>query len=130
MLGWVADDGRRRGDGAAVVVAHSTSPFATAHLDDPAGAEPALVAALDAVVGAGRPAWTHVHRWAHARPAEAREAPFHPGAARVGLCGDGWGSPRSETACVSGTLLGEALAADLVGEKNPRTDESRSHTAS
>jgi renalase len=42
VLGWVADDGRRRGDGAPVLVAHSTSPFAAQH---PAAATEAMVRA-------------------------------------------------------------------------------------
>jgi predicted NAD/FAD-dependent oxidoreductase len=113
VLGWIADDGRRRGDGASVLVAHSTSPFAAQHLDDPDAARPAMVQALRGVLGLPAPAWTHLQRWSCARPADAREATFHLGAARVGLCGDGWGSPRVETAWVSGTRLGQALAAQL-----------------
>ncbi len=38
-LSWIADDGRRRGDGASVLVAHSTPDFARPHLDDPAAAQ-------------------------------------------------------------------------------------------
>ena len=34
-LSWVADDGRRRGDGAPVLVAHSTGELAAAHLETP-----------------------------------------------------------------------------------------------
>ena len=113
LLAWVADDGRRRGDDAPVLVAHSTSPFAARHLEDPSAAVPDLQAALDALLGCGEPAWSHVHRWSYARPAEPREQPFHLGDARVGLCGDGWGSPRLETAWLSGTALGEELAVRL-----------------
>lgn len=113
VLGWVADDGRRRGDGAPVLVAHSTSTLATQHLDDPDAATPALVQATTAVLGIGPPAWTTVHRWTFARPAEPREEAYHLGPARVGLCGDGWGAPKVETAYLSGRLLGERLAEDL-----------------
>jgi len=109
VLAWVADDGRRRGDGAPVLVAHSTSPFAVAHLQEPAAAEQPMTAALRALLELGPPVWTYVHRWSCARPAAAREEPFHLGPARVGLCGDGWGSPRVETAWVSGTRLAQAL---------------------
>ena len=35
VLDWVADDGRRRGDGAPVLVAHSTAAYAVRHLADP-----------------------------------------------------------------------------------------------
>ena len=114
VLGWVADDGRRRGDGAPVLVAHSTSPFAARHLDDPDAAAGPMTQAVRAVLCVdAAPAWTSVQRWSFARPAAPREAPFHLGPARVGLCGDGWGSPKVETAYLSGRLLGEQLAREL-----------------
>jgi len=113
VLGWIADDGRRRGDGAPVLVAHSTSPFAAQHLAEPDGAAPAMVAALRGVLQTEEPAWTRVQRWTFARPAGARDAPFFLGDSGIGLCGDGWGSPRVETAWVSGTRLGQALAERL-----------------
>jgi renalase len=113
VLGWVADDGRRRGDGAPVLVAHSTSPFAAPRLVEPEVAGPALVLALRALLEVGAPRWSRVQRWTYARPAASREASFHLGDAGVGLCGDGWGSPRVETAWVSGTRLGQALATRL-----------------
>ena len=56
------------------------------------------------------PAWTYLHRWSLARPAQPRDAPYHLGDALVGLCGDGWGPPRVETAWASGRALGAALA--------------------
>ena len=114
VLGWIADDGRRRGNGAPVLVSHSSSAFAAAHLDDPDRATPALVAATQRVLGLDQPpVWTYVQRWTFARPAEPRAEPFFLGPARVGLCGDGWGSPRVETAYLSGLQLGEHLAAEL-----------------
>lgn len=112
-LSWVADDGQRRGDGAPVLVAHSTAPAAAPHLDDPQGAVPDLRDALRRLLDLPEPAWTHVQRWSLARPAQPREQAFHLGPARIGLCGDGWGSPRFETAWVSGTALGRALVAEL-----------------
>ena len=119
VLGWIADDGRRRGDGAPVLVAHSTAAFAARHLDDPEAATDELVRATAAVLGVAQPpAWTTVHRWAFARPAEPREPSFHLGPARVGLCGDGWGSPKVETAYLSGRLLGEQLARDLAAGRS------------
>jgi hypothetical protein len=119
VLGWVADDGRRRGDGAPVLVAHSTSAFAAQHLHDPDAATDAVVRATAGVLGLERPpAWTSVQRWTFARPAGSRDAPFHLGPARVGLCGDGWGSPKVETAYLSGRLLGEQLVADLTGRRS------------
>jgi predicted NAD/FAD-dependent oxidoreductase len=35
IVSWIADDGRRRGDGAPVLVAHSTPDFAAGHLEHP-----------------------------------------------------------------------------------------------
>ena len=113
VLGWVADDGSRRGDGAPVLVAHSTSAFAAAHLDDTAAAAPAMLTALDRLLGTGPPTTAQVRRWTYARPAAPREAAFHWGAARVGLAGDGWGAPKVQTAWASGDALGRAVAAEL-----------------
>ena len=115
VLGWIADDGRRRRDGAPVLVGHSTSAFAAPRLADPEAATDALVDAVRVVLGVdAQPQWTRVQRWTYARPAEPRESAFHLGEARVGLCGDGWGSPRVETAWSSGDALGRALADQLV----------------
>jgi predicted NAD/FAD-dependent oxidoreductase len=114
VLAWVADDGRRRGDGAAVLVAHSSPSYAEHRLVDPASAVPDMVAELWDVLGVRvEPAWTFMQRWTFARPAVSREEPFHLGPARVGLCGDGWGAARAETAWVSGTRLGRELARRL-----------------
>ena len=139
VLEWVADDGSRRGDGAPVLVAHSTPSFAAQHLQDPAGAAPELVAALAPLLGRAevrpdtsphvrpdtspqvRPAAPapaaapapvqltvqRVQRWSFAKPADAREQPFHRG--RVSLCGDGWGASKVEAAWLSGTALGQDL---------------------
>jgi len=113
-LGWIADDGRRRGDGAPVLVGHSTSTFAENRLADPDAAADEMVTAVRAVLDVDTaPVWTRVQRWTFARPAEPRETTFHLGPARVGLCGDGWGSPRVETAWASGDSLGRALAEQL-----------------
>ncbi|HST63719.1 MAG TPA: FAD-dependent oxidoreductase [Mycobacteriales bacterium] len=113
-LAWVADDGRRRGDGAPVLVAHSTARFAAPNLDRPeTAAEPAL-AALRRVMEIDRPPeWTYLHRWSLARPADPHDEPYHLTDALVGLCGDGWGPPRVETAWCSGRALGRALAERL-----------------
>ena len=111
-LSWVADDGRRRGDGAPVLVAHSTPAFAAGRLQDPSAATADLVAALRPVLGVGEPAWTYVQRWTFAKPAGPREELFHL-ADGIGLCGDGWGASKVEAAWLSGTRLGEALVAGL-----------------
>lgn len=112
VLDFVADDGRRRGDGAPVLVAHSTSAFAANHLDDPEAARPALVAALARVLALeDAPVHTHVHRWTLAKPAAPpRDAEYLLSERLVGACGDGWG-PQSkvEGAWLSGTALGREL---------------------
>ena len=113
-LSWIADDGARRGDGAAVLVSHSTGPFAYDHLDDPEAAAGALLAATREVLGiSGEPAAWRVQRWTFARPADRRPEPFHLGPSRIGICGDGWGAAKVETAWVSGTALGQALLSQL-----------------
>ena len=110
VLAWVADDGARRGDGAPVLVAHSTPGFAATRLADPPAAGPALVAALCALLGLGQPTWSRVQRWTFAKPVGTREQTHWLGAARVGLCGDGWGAAKVEAAWLSGTALGQALS--------------------
>ncbi|MBC2933688.1 FAD-dependent oxidoreductase [Nocardioides sp. zg-1228] len=115
-VGWIADDGRRRGDDAPVLVAHSTPERAARHLDDPAAAAPAVVGAVRRLVGAAEPDDVHVHRWTFARPVGRRDDPFAlvEGARLVGVCGDGWGQrPRVEAAWLSGVRLGRALAERL-----------------
>jgi len=110
VLGFVADDGSRRGDGAPVLVAHSTPGFAAGRLASPAAAAPAMTAALAGVLGlTAEPVWSHVRRWSFARPAASRAEPFFLGASRVGLCGDAWGNSKVETAWASGDALGRAL---------------------
>jgi renalase len=113
-LTWVADDGRRRGDGAPVLVGHTTAAFAEPRLDRPeAAAQPAL-AALRRVLEIDRPPeWSYLQRWSLARPADPHDAPYQLGESMVGLCGDGWGQPRVETAWASGRLLGRALVERL-----------------
>jgi renalase len=119
----IADDGARRGDGAPVLVAHSSVPRAHRHLEAPEDAVPAVLAATRRVLDIdAEPAWTHVHRWTFAKPSGTHgDAPF--GLVRrdgrtVGICGDSWcpsGAPRVESAWLSGTRLGEQLATRLNG---------------
>ena len=59
------------------------------------------------------PEWTYLHRWSLARPVNPHDEPFHLGEAMIGLCGDGWGSPKVETAWTSGWALGRALVERL-----------------
>ncbi len=111
VLDWVADDGRRRGDDAPVLVAHSTPAFAATRLADPPAAGPALVEALTRLLDLPAPRTTHVQRWTHAKPVGEREAPCFLGDAGVGLCGDGWGASKVEAAYLSGLTLAERLLA-------------------
>lgn len=111
VLALIADDGERRGDGAPVLVAHSTPGFAAAHRKRPEQAGPPMVGALIEILELpNAPRWARVHRWDFARPAAERDVPFHLDD-DIGLAGDGWGRPRVETAWRSGHLLGRALAA-------------------
>jgi renalase len=115
-LGWIADDGRRRGDGAPVLVAHTTPALAARHLQDPAGVVPDTVGALRRLLDLGEPEDVHVHRWTYARPVGERTEPFAlvDGDRLVGVCGDGWGAtPKVETAWLSGVRLGRALVERL-----------------
>jgi predicted NAD/FAD-dependent oxidoreductase len=110
---FVAEDGRRRGDGAPVLVVQSHPEFAARHLDDPAAAAPELIAALRTALDVPSPAWFEVKRWALARPDGHHEEPFAL-VDGIGVCGDGWGAPpRIQTAWVSGLRLAEAVAASL-----------------
>lgn len=113
VLDFVADDGRRRGDGAPVLVAHSTSAFAARHLEAPEAARPELVEALARVLSLeGAPRQTHVHRWSLAKPADhPRDARFLLSDRMIGACGDGWGEQsKVEGAWLSGVALGRDLA--------------------
>lgn len=114
VLTLIADDGDRRGDGAPVLVAHTTADVAREHDADPGGAVPPVLDALRELLGLDAPPdWTHAHRWRYASPGQEREEPFHLGGDGIAFAGDGWGKPRVETAWRSGTLLGRELATRL-----------------
>jgi len=115
---FVADDGRRRGDGAPVLVAHSTPQLARDHLGDPPAAVAPVLAELAALLGGGDapgPVETGAQRWTFARPDGGR--PETSWLSRgVGVCGDAWGErPGVEQAWLSGTELGGRLAAEVAG---------------
>jgi len=113
QISFIADDGRRRGDGAPVLVVQSHPALAARHLDDPGAAAPELIAALRTALDVPSPAWFEVKRWALARPDGHHEEPFAL-VGGIGTCGDSWGAPpRIQTAWVSGRRLGEALAEQL-----------------
>ena len=115
IITWIADDGRRRGDDAPVLVAHSSTTFAAQHLQAPDEAIPPMtVAVRDALGIDAEPTSASVHRWSFARPAGTRREEFFLGEKLVGLCGDAWSAkPRVEAAYLSGTRLGQALVARL-----------------
>jgi len=111
-VSFVADDGDRRGDGAPVLVVHTTADRARRHLDDPDAAIAPVLAAVRRLLRIGvDPVATYAHRWTFARPAQATGRPFFrsPG---LSACGDAWGdSAAVRTAWSSGDALGRALAA-------------------
>lgn len=110
----LADDGDRRGDGVPVLVAHTTAALAGAHLDAPDAVVPRVVDAVTGLLGLPEgPSWTHAHRWSFASPAAPHDEEFALGDDLVGVAGDGWGSPKVETAWRSGTLLGRAIVERL-----------------
>jgi len=114
LLSLVADDGDRRGDGAPVLVAHTTDELARRCDARPDDAVAPVLDALRRLLGLrSDPLWTHAHRWRYASPPEDRDAPFHLGDDGVALAGDGWGSPKVETAWRSGTELGRTLGERL-----------------
>lgn len=115
LLRLVCDDGDRRGDGAPVLVAHSTPEYAARHLTDPAAAGPALAQATVALLELPeRPRQVYVHRWTFAAPTATRTEHHHLDDDGIGLAGDAFaGKPRVQSAWLSGRELGRALAARL-----------------
>jgi predicted NAD/FAD-dependent oxidoreductase len=117
VLTWIADDGRRRGDDAPVLVAHTAPAFAAGRLDDPASAVPVVLEELRRVLDVDvlpEPQLARSHRWSLAAPRHLHEAPFGLHPALIGVCGDAWGEQsRIEQAFCSGHALGTALTARL-----------------
>ena len=112
----IADDGARRGDGAAVLVAHSTSAHAREHFDNPDAAVPAMVAEVTRVLGVEiEPLHVISKRWGLARPTAARHALLAwDEQTRMAVCGDGWaGKPRIEGAWLSGRAAARQVLAAL-----------------
>lgn len=116
-VSFVADDGARRGDGAPVLVAHATASRAERHLDRPQDAVAPVLAAVRRLLDIpAEPSWTHAHRWTFAKPAGTHgsaEFGLCTDGRLLGVCGDAWcpsGSPRVESAWLSGRRLGAALA--------------------
>ncbi|KQU57257.1 hypothetical protein ASG84_16820 [Rhodococcus sp. Leaf278] len=119
-IAFVVDDGARRGDGASVLVVHTTSERAQQHLDDPDGAIALVLEALrELSVVSSAPTWTHAHRWTFAKPASQHDCTFaleQRDGRLVGFAGDQWcasGAPRVESAWRSGTDVGTELVRRL-----------------
>jgi renalase len=109
VLATVCDDGDRRGDGAPVLVAHSTAALAAKHLDDPVAVGPVLAGAVGELLGIAGAPRVDVHRWSFAQP-EATDETFAVDG-RVWLCGDAFGRPRVQTAWLSGRAVAGAILA-------------------
>ena len=119
-IAFVVDDGARRGDGAPVLVVHTTPERAQQHLADPdAVIAPVLDALRELSVISTAPNWTHAHRWTFAKPAAQHDSTFAlelRDGRLVGFAGDQWcesGAPRVESAWRSGTDLGTELVGRL-----------------
>jgi renalase len=108
----LSDDGDRRGDGAPVLVAHSTAALARDHLADPDGAIAPVTDAVRRLLSlTDAPVRSFAHRWTFARPAAQHPEPFVL-SDRIGVCGDAWGERVSVAAAwASGDALGRAIAA-------------------
>jgi renalase len=107
VLSTVCDDGDRRGDGAPVLVAHSTAEFARPHLADPAAATAELEEAVRELLNLPAANSVRVHPWTYAQPAPGSAGYAVQG--RVYLCGDAFGRPRVQTAWLSGRAAARAI---------------------
>lgn len=112
VLTFVADDGRRRGDGAPVLVAHAHPLLSAAHLDNPDTLLRPMLEEMSGVLGiTAEPVSAFVKRWSLAKAMNPHGEHYYWGESKVGLCGDGWHGPsRVESAYLSGRGLGRAMA--------------------
>lgn len=108
-LSFVADDGDRRGDGAAVLVAHSSHELARQHLGDPHAVEREVIGAVRELLDIDtEPLDVLTRRWSLARPLPQKNAVSTCAYDEVGLglAGDAFSeNPRIEAAWISGTEL-------------------------
>jgi renalase len=113
----VVDDGGRRGDGAPVLVVHSTPEYAARWLDDPDGGVAGVLDELPRLLDGDPPPplFAGARRWSLASPCVPQDRPFAlDDETLIGVCGDAWGPrPRIEQAWLSGDALGRELAARL-----------------
>jgi len=111
LLSFIADDGDRRGDGAPVLVAHSSSALAEQHLGEPGLVAEPLLRAVQVLLGITEaPVEVHIRRWALARPQPPHPSPDAELARcavndhGAGIAGDAFSDrPRIEAAWLSGT---------------------------
>ncbi|MDJ0392987.1 NAD(P)-binding protein [Rhodococcus sp. G-MC3] len=114
VVAFVADDGSRRGDGAPVLVVHTTATFANEHISEPAGAVDPIQRSIRELLDLPAPLWSHAHRWTFGKPVESHGSNYgltDTATGTLGFAGDQWcatGSPRVESAWRSGTELGRA----------------------
>lgn len=115
LITWIADDGKRRGDDAPVLVAHVDPVASARHLDDPEDLVGPVVATVLRILGITEyPDEVLTQRWTFAKPITGSDEPFFI-AGNVGIAGDAYFSgPRVEAAWLSGNALGEELAARFV----------------
>jgi renalase len=126
LVSLLADDGSRRGDGAPVLVAHTTAGAARGALGDPDSLVQPVLDRLPHLLGASpgdvpAPRSAAAHRWSFASPTQVHDAPHlltAVGGGLLGVCGDAWaatpsGKPRVEQAWRSGRDLGRELAERL-----------------
>lgn len=123
-LSFVADDGNRRGDGAAVIVAHSTPELAAQFLTEPDAATAVLLSAVARLLNITEaPVQCRVRRWSLAKPRRSTASysqPFVLADNGLGLAGDAFDArPRVEAAWISGNALGTAMAAGLTAPSQP-----------
>ena len=123
VLTFLADDGDRRGDGAAVIVAHSSAAFAAPHLTHPQAAAAAMVAAVQRLLGTdAEPVQVTIRRWSLAKPVAPTIDARPPFAFEndLGLAGDAFDArPRVEAAWFSGNALGEHISTGMAASKPP-----------
>lgn len=116
VLATIADDGSRRGDAAAVLVAHSTPELAKEFLDKPDDAVPQMWAEVCRALNISTPPeFTITKRWGLAHPVTPHQEPFGADSSgRLFVCGDGWGGkPRIEGAWLSGRRAARAALTTL-----------------
>ena len=116
VLATIADDGSRRGDAAAVLVAHSTPELAKVFFDNPDDAVPQMWAEVRRALNISNPPESTItKRWGLAHPVTPHAEPFGiDTTGRLLVCGDGWGGkPRIEGAWLSGRRAARAALTTL-----------------